>query len=140
VHRSLDLLLPCLTTPQHGRSNRLSDDRPSSEAGGRTPDRCGSPCPGDRVVRYRGAISLIEVGLPGICVRRCILCIVYTEIEMQQFQAQHDIGQGERTNPRLSWGDERTCPVRDVPYSFVLPCFRKVGRRSNIVVLMSIII
>jgi hypothetical protein len=33
-------------------------------------------------VRYCGAISLIEAGLPGICVRRCILCIVNTGVEM----------------------------------------------------------
>jgi hypothetical protein len=34
------------------------------------------------MVRYRGTVGLIEAGLPGICVRRSILCIVNTVVEM----------------------------------------------------------
>src|SRR5258708_37526968 len=85
VHRSLAFLLPRLTTPQHGRPNWPSDDGPQSEGGNSTPDRCGSPCAGDRVVRYRGAVSVIEAGLPGICVRRCMLHIVYMEVRVMLF-------------------------------------------------------
>jgi len=52
--------------------------------------------------------------------------VVCREADLRWFQAQHNIGQGERANPGLSWSDKRTCPVRDVLDAFVLPCSRKV--------------
>jgi hypothetical protein len=44
-------------------------------------------------------------------------------------QAQHDIGQGKRADPRLPRGDEWTCHVRNVPNAFILSCSREVRGR-----------
>jgi hypothetical protein len=76
----LAVLLSRVATSKYHGSNRSSDDG-SNDGEGTTPNRCRRSCTGTGLVRYHGSLSVVEAGMPRICVRRCILALFVGELK-----------------------------------------------------------